>query len=104
MAEVKQKSLTRAGFLTEISQKTNLPKQDVEAVFDTAIQLVQQELEKTGTANLAGLVKIERKQIPARPENPAYRNPFTKEIQVRPAKPASTKIKVRALKPIKDMA
>ncbi len=56
-----------------------------------------------GAIAIPGLVKIEKKKVPARPAQKNWLNPFTKELQDRPAKPASTKIKVRALKNLKDM-
>ena len=40
----------------------------------------------------------------ALPAIKGWKNPFTGEIQDKPPKPASTKVKVRALKNLKDMA
>ena len=54
---------------------------------------------------IPGLVKIEKKRIPARPAQRGVPNPFKPgELMDRPAKPASNKVKVRALKLLKDMA
>ena len=56
-----------------------------------------------GVFAIPGLVKIERKKVPARPAQKGVKNPFTGELQDRPAKPASVKVKVRALKSLKEM-
>jgi hypothetical protein len=49
-------------------------------------------------------VKIEKKKVPARPAQKNVPNPFKPgETMDRPAKPASVKVKVRALKNLKDM-
>ena len=62
------------------------------------------ELKKPGLFQIPGLVKIEKKTIPAQKAIKDWKNPFTGEIGTKPAKPASTKVKVRALKKLKDMA
>lgn len=54
---------------------------------------------------IPGLVKIEKRKIPAKPARIGVPNPFKPgELMDVPAKPASTKIKVRALKSLKAMA
>ena len=65
---------------------------------------IAKELKKPGLFQLPGLVKIEKKTIPAQKAIKDWKNPFTGEIGTKPAKPASTKVKVRALKKLKDMA
>ncbi len=58
-----------------------------------------------GVIAIAGLVKIEKKQVPARPAQTGVPNPFKPgELMDRSAKPAYNKVKVRALKLLKDMA
>ena len=57
-----------------------------------------------GSFTLPGLVKIEKKKVPARKARKGVPNPFKPgELMDIKAKPASTKIKVRALKSLKDM-
>ena len=51
-----------------------------------------------------GLVKIEKKMVPAKPARKGVPNPFKPgELMDVAAKPASTKIKVRPLKSLKEM-
>ncbi len=52
---------------------------------------------------LPGLLKIEVQKVPAKPKRKGI-NPFTKQEQVFAAKPATVRIKARALKKLKDAA
>ena len=57
-----------------------------------------------GVFTIPGLVKIEKRKIPARKARRGVPNPFKPgEVMDVPAKPASTKVRVRALKNLKSM-
>ena len=57
-----------------------------------------------GMFTLPGLIKIEKRKVPARKARKGVPNPFKPgELMDIPAKPASTKIKVRPLKNLKSM-
>ena len=57
-----------------------------------------------GAITIPGPVKIEKK-VPARPAQKGVPNPFKPgELMDRAAKPAYNKVKVRAMKLLKDMA
>ena len=57
-----------------------------------------------GSFAVPGLLKIERKKIPARPAKKGVPNPFKPgELMDVAAKPATNKVKVRPLKSLKDM-
>ena len=56
-----------------------------------------------GSFTLPGLLKITTVNVPAKPKRKGI-NPFTKEEQWFAAKPATTKLKVRPLKKLKDAA
>ena len=68
------------------------------------------EIQKSLGSKGAGAItipafKIEKKKVPARKAEKGVPNPFKPgELMDRPAKPAYNKVKVRALKPLKDMA
>ena len=50
-------------------------------------------------------MKIEKKKVPAKPARKNVPDPFNKgQFRDYPAKPATTKVKVRALKTLKDWA
>ncbi len=104
MAKAK-KPPTKTEIMTNIANATGLSKKEVGAVMEALAAEIKRNLSPRGPGvfSIPGLVKIERKKVPARPAEKDWRNPFTGEIQERPAKPASTKIKVRALKNLKDM-
>lgn len=104
MAKAK-KAPTKTEIYTNIANATGLSKKQVAAVMDALAAEIKRNLGPRGPGvfSIPGLVKVERKKVPARPAEKEWRNPFTGEIQERPARPASTKVKVRALKNLKDM-
>ena len=100
-----KKPPTKTEIQNSIAETTGLTKKEVGAVFDALSDEIRKSLSSRGAGmfSIPGIVKIEKKKVPARPAEKNWKNPFTGEIQERPAKPASTKIKVRALKNLKDM-
>jgi nucleoid DNA-binding protein len=99
------KPMTKTEIMRSISETTNLPKKDVVAVMEALTDEIQKALKGSGIGvfSIPGLVKIERRKVPARPAQKGVKNPFTGELQDRPAKPASVKVRVRALKNLKAM-
>ena len=104
MAKAK-KAPTKTEILNSIASATELSRKQVAAVFDALNAEIKKALSSRGPGmiSIPGLVKIEKKKIPAQPAIKDWRTPFTGEIQEKAAKPASTKVKVRALKNLKDM-
>ncbi len=100
-----KKTPTKTEILNNIAEKTELSKKEVGAVLEALTNEIKKSLGPRGPGvfSIPGLVKIEKKKVPARPAEKNWRNPFTGEIQERPAKPASVKVKVRPLKNLKDM-
>ena len=101
------KPLTKTELLTNIATAAELPKPQVAAVLDALGAEIQKSLSSKGAGaiTIPGLLKIEKKQIPARPAQKGVPNPFKPgELMDRAAKPAYNKVKVRALKTLKDMA
>ena len=105
MAKAVKKAPTKTEILQSIANATDLTKKQVAAVFDALTEEVRKNLSSRGPGvfPLLGLVKIEKKKIPARPAQKNVMNPFTKQLQDRPAKPAYNKVKVRALRNLKEM-
>jgi nucleoid DNA-binding protein len=99
------KPLTKTEIMRSISETTGLAKKDVVAVLESLTHEIQKALKGSGIGvfSIPGLVKIERRKVPARPAQKGVKNPFTGELQDRPAKPASVKVRVRALKNLKAM-
>ena len=97
---------TKSELLNSISSDTNLSRREVSAVLESLSAQISKSLGPRGAGafTLPGLVKIEKKRVPARKAQTGVPNPFRPgELMDIAAKPASTKVKVRALKNLKDM-
>ena len=105
MAKATEKAPTKTEILQSIANATDLTKKQVAAVLESLTEEVRKSLGARGAGmfTLPGLLKIEKKKVPARPAQKGVKNPFTGELQDRPAKPAYSKVKVRALRNLKDM-
>ncbi|NUQ61046.1 MAG: HU family DNA-binding protein [Pirellulales bacterium] len=104
-AAAPKKAATKTQIVNNIADTTGLTKKQVAAVFDALTDEIKKNITGRGPGVFAipGLVKIEKKKVPARPAQKGVKNPFTGEIRDVPAKPATNKIRVRALKNLKDM-
>jgi nucleoid DNA-binding protein len=101
-----KKAPTKTEVLTNIAAETGLSKKEVAAVMDALISEIKKALgpRGAGTFALPGLIKIEKKKVPARPAKKGVPNPFKPgELMDVKARPAYNKIKVRPLKNLKDM-
>jgi len=98
-------SLSKSGLVAHIAQESGVAPKDVRAVLAALEGAVHGSVHKKGAGNftLPGLLKITAVNVPAKPKRKGI-NPFTKEEQWFAAKPASTKLKIRALKKLKDAA
>jgi nucleoid DNA-binding protein len=107
MAKAAKKPLTKTQIIASIAEDTGLTKKDVSAVFESMTKLIKKSLGRSGAGSftLPGILKIEKKRVPARPARKNAPNPFRPgETMDIPAKPAHNKVKVRPLKNLKDMA
>ena len=105
-ASAAKKPMTKSEILNAISEETELPRKQVGAVLDSLSDQISRSLGRRGPGvfTIPGLVKIEKKKIPARKARKGVPNPFKPgELMDIPAKPASTKVKVRPLKNLKSM-
>jgi len=99
------KAATKTEILESIAKATALSKKQVSAVLDTLTAEIKKGMKGPGVFQIPGLVKIEKRKVPARPARKGVPNPFKPgELMNVKAKPASTKIKVRPLKNLKAMA
>lgn len=106
MAAKNEKPLTKTQIIANIAGSTGLDKKQVSAVLDALTAQIAGSLGKKGAGSftLPGLLKIEKKLVPAQKARKGVKNPFTGEIRDVPAKPAHNKIKIKALKALKEMA
>lgn len=98
------KRLTKAQVITNIAEATDLDKKSVNAVFESLTELIRKQLGARGPGEfvIPGLLKLRAVKKPATKDRPGI-NPFTKEPITIKGKPASKKIKVTALKQLKDL-
>lgn len=96
--------MTKTGILNEIAANTDLSRAQVGAVLDELESLIERHIRKraVGEFTLPGLLKIKAAKRPATKKRMG-RNPATGEEIVIPAKPATTRVRVTALKKLKDM-
>ncbi len=105
-AAAAKKAPSKSEVTNNIAEETGLTKKQVVAVLEALSGEIKKALSNRGPGVFAipGLVKVEKKKVPARPAQKNVPNPFKPgEFMDRPAKPASVKVKVRALKNLKDM-
>ena len=104
-ATVADRPMTKTQLFAAISDTTGLKKTEIASVFDSLNQQIAKSIGRRGVGaiSLPGLVKIDKRKIPARPARKGVRNPFTGDLMDVAAKKASTKVRVRALKNLKDM-
>jgi nucleoid DNA-binding protein len=100
----KVKPLTKTQIIAQLAETSGLSKKDVSAVVDGIGALIQSSLAEADSFTLPGLVKIEKQWVPEKPGQENVPDPFHPgQTTNRPAKPAHWKIKVKALKALKDM-
>jgi nucleoid DNA-binding protein len=97
--------LTKSQIQDQIAECTGLARKDVAAVIDCLACVIEAHLMKNAAGEfvLPGLLKISTVRKPAVKARMGM-DPFTKTEKMFKAKPASTAVKVRALKKLKDMA
>ena len=98
------KKLTKSGILNELAAGTGLARKQVGAVLDELESLISRHINKRGVGEFAlpGLLKVRAVKRPATKKREG-RNPATGEVIMIPAKPASIRVRVTALKRLKGM-
>lgn len=100
-----KEALSKSGLVAHIAEVTDVAAKDVRAVMAALEGAVHASVSKKGAGSftLPGVLKITAVHVPAKPKRKGI-NPFTKEPTTFAAKPATTKVKVRPLKKLKDAA
>ena len=101
---IKEK-LTKSQIVSNIADSTGLTKKEVGAVMDEYHSLIERSIKKrsVGEFTVPGIMKITTVKKPARKARKGI-NPFTGEETMFKAKPASTAVKIRPLKKLKEFA
>lgn len=100
-----KEALNKTGLVSHLSQSSGVEPKAVKAVMAALESAVLMSVNKKGAGAfvLPGLLKVTAVAVPAKKARKGI-NPFTKEETVFKAKPATTKLKVRPLKKLKDAA
>jgi len=95
---------SKTQILDQIATTTDLSRKQVAAVLDSLTEVIEAHVKKNAVGEfvLPGLLKVSTVRKPAVKARKGI-NPFTKEEVTFKAKPASTVVKVRPLKKLKDM-
>jgi len=106
-AEVKpiKEALTKSALFAKIAEVSGVESKEVKKVLAAyeAVTLASISKKGLGQFTIPGLLKVVTVKIPAKPKRKGI-NPFTKEEQIFAAKPATTRIRIRPLKKLKDAA
>lgn len=100
------KAPSKSEVLNSIAEQTGLSRKQVSSVLEALSEEIRKSLGNRGPGvfQIPGLVKVTKQKVPARPARKGVPNPFKPgELMDQPARPAYTKVKVRALKNLKDM-
>jgi nucleoid DNA-binding protein len=100
-----KEAMTKSGLIAHIAEASDVAAKDVRAVLAALEGAMHGSISKKGAGSftLPGVLKITATKVPAKPKRKGI-NPFTKEEVWFAAKPATTKLKVRPLKKLKDAA
>ncbi|GJM26255.1 MAG: DNA-binding protein [Phycisphaerae bacterium] len=98
------KARTKSEIYRELSERTELSRKQVVAVFDEMSAMIKKDLGKRGPGvfTVPGLMKVKVVRKPATKARKGI-NPFTKEEMTFKAKPARNVVKALPLKAMKDM-
>jgi nucleoid DNA-binding protein len=101
-----KETLTKSALINLIAEQNELPRKTAAAVFATIENLALGSVHPRGVGafTMPGLFKVSLRKVPARKAGTLVRNPATGEMVKGAAKPASVRVKVRALSKLKAAA
>jgi nucleoid DNA-binding protein len=99
------KPYTKSELYKVLAYRTDLTRGQINNIFDELVEIIKLHLQKDSPEKfvLPGVLKMIVKNVPAKKARKGV-NPFTGEPTIFKAKPASRKVKVAALKALKDLA
>jgi nucleoid DNA-binding protein len=102
---VKQ-TLTKSALINLIAEENEIPRKTAAGVYATLENLFLGSVHPRGVGEFAlpGLLKVGLRKVPARRAGTLVRNPATGEMVKAAAKPASVRVKIRALSKLKTAA
>lgn len=105
-APVVKTAFTKAALIDHIAEKNDLSRQAARSVLATIEEAMAGSIHPKGVGEFTfpGFLKITLQKVPARKAGTLVRNPATGEMVPGAAKPASVRVKVRALSKLKAAA
>ena len=102
---VKQ-TLTKSALINLIAEENEIPRKTAAGVYATLENLLLGSVHPRGVGEfvLPGLLKVNLRKVPARKAGALVRNPATGEMVKAAAKPASVRVKIRALSKLRTAA
>jgi nucleoid DNA-binding protein len=101
-----KETLTKSGLINLIAQENDIPRKTAAGVYATLENVFLGSVHPRGVGSftLPGLLKVSLRKVPARKAGTLVRNPATGEMVKAAAKPASVRVKIRALSKLKGAA
>jgi nucleoid DNA-binding protein len=101
-----KETLTKSALINLIAEQNDIPRKTAAGVFATleGVFLGSVHPRGVGEFTLPGLLKVTLRKVPARKAGTLIRNPATGEMIKGAAKPASVRVKIRALSKLKSAA
>lgn len=101
-----KEALTKSALVGLIAEQNELSRKQAAGVLATieSIMLGSVHPKGVGSFVMPGLFKVTLRKIPARKAGTLIRNPATGEMMKAAAKPASVRVKIRALSKVKKAA
>jgi hypothetical protein len=102
---VKQ-ALTKSALVSLIAEENEIPRKTAAGVYATLENVFLGSVHPRGAGEfmLPGLLKVSLHKVPARKAGTLIRNPSTGQMVEAAAKPASVRVKIRALSKLKTAA
>lgn len=99
-------TLTKSALINLISEQNGIPRDTAKGIFTTLENALLGSVHPRGAGEftLPGLLKVTLRKVPARKAGTLVRNPSTGEMVPGAAKPASVRVKIRALSKLKTAA
>ena len=97
---------TKSALINLIAEQNEIPRKTAVGVFATLESVLLGSVHPRGVGEftLPGLLKVTLRKVPARRAGTLVRNPATGEMVKGAAKPASMRVKIRALSKLKTAA
>jgi nucleoid DNA-binding protein len=101
-----RQTLTKSALLTLISEQNEISRKQASAVLSTIEGAFLGSIHPKGAGQfvLPGLLKVTLRKVPARKAGTLVRNPATGEMVKAAARPATVRVKIRALSKLKAAA